>query len=76
VLDRVREHRIVRAADGRVRCHDVLLDCLVTLAARRVETGSGALAVQRRGPSVTEGLESMVRRAFALEAERRREERR
>jgi ADP-ribose pyrophosphatase YjhB (NUDIX family) len=74
--------RIVRDPDGRVRYHYVLLDYLATpAAAGRVEAGSDALAAQwcdREALGrldVTEGVESMVRRAFALEAERRREER-
>ena len=66
---------------GPVRYHYVLLDYLVTPTAGRAEAGSDALAVQwceldaLGGLDVTEGVESMVRRAFALEAERRRKER-
>ena len=73
--------RIVRDDEGRVRYHYVLLDYLVTPTAGRAEAGSDALAVQWCEPDelggldVTEGVESMVRRAFALEAERRRKER-
>jgi ADP-ribose pyrophosphatase YjhB (NUDIX family) len=73
--------RIVRDDEGRIRYHYVLLDYLVTPTAGRAEAGSDALAVQwcepdaQHGLDVTEGVESMVRRAFALEAERRRKER-
>lgn len=72
--------RIVRDSDGRLRYHYVLLDYLATPTAGRAEAGSDALAVQwceldaLGALDVTEGVESMVRRAFALEAERRREE--
>ncbi len=75
--------RIVRDAAGRVRYHYVLLDFLATL-----EGGSGGLA--RAGSDaaalrwssleelarldVTEGLEPMIRRALAMDAERRRQE--
>ncbi|HEY7142099.1 MAG TPA: NUDIX domain-containing protein [Methylomirabilota bacterium] len=59
-----------------------LPDYLATPAAPgRVEAGSDALAAQWCDQDAlgrldaTEGVESMVRRAFALEAERRREER-
>jgi ADP-ribose pyrophosphatase YjhB (NUDIX family) len=73
--------RIVRDDDGRVRYHYVLLDYLATPTAGRAQAGSDALAVRWCEPAalggldVTEGIESMVRRAFALEAERRRKER-
>ena len=73
--------RIVRDDEGRVRYHYVLLDYLATPNAGRAEAGSDALAVQWCEPDklggldVTEGVESMVRRAFALEAECRRKER-
>ena len=73
--------RIVRDDEGRVRYHYVLLDYLATPTAGRAEAGSDALAVQWCEPDalggldVTEGVESMVRRAFALEAECRRKER-
>ena len=73
--------RIVRDDEGRVRYHYVLLDYLVTPTDGRAEAGSDALAVQWCEPDglggldVTEGVESMVRRAFALDAERRRKER-
>lgn len=72
--------RIIRDPGGRVRYHYVLLDYLATPTAGCAEAGSDALAVQWCEPAalgaldVTEGVESMVRRAFALEAERRREE--
>ena len=72
--------RIIRDPGGRVRYHYVLLDYLATPTAGRAEAGSDALAVQWCEPDalgaldVTDGVESMVRRAFALEAERRREE--
>ena len=72
--------RIVRDADGRVRYHYVLLDYLTTPTAGHVEAGSDAVAVQwceageLGGLDVTEGLESMVRRALQLDAERRRQE--
>jgi hypothetical protein len=72
--------RIVRDAEGRVRYHYVLLDYLVTPTAGRAEAGSDALAVRWCEPDalgaldVTDGVESMVRRAFALEAERRQKE--
>lgn len=72
--------RIVRDSDGRLRYHYVLLDYLATPTAGRAEAGSDALAVQwceldaLGALDVTEGVESMVRRAFAREAERRREE--
>ena len=63
-----------------VRSHHVRLDHLATPTAGCAEAGADALAVQWCAPDalgalgVTEGVESMVRRAFALEAERRREE--
>ena len=72
--------RIVRDAEGRVRYHYVLLDYLATPTGGHAEAGSDARALQWCAPEalggldVTEGLESMVRRALALEAERRREE--
>jgi 8-oxo-dGTP diphosphatase len=72
--------RIVRDAEGRVRYHYVLLDYLVTPTSGRAEAGSDALAVRWCEPDalgaldVTDGVESMVRRAFALEAERRQKE--
>jgi len=72
--------RIVRDADGRVRYHYVLLDYLATPTAGHVEAGSDAAAVQwceageLGGLDVTEGLESMVRRALQLDAARRRRE--
>ncbi len=72
--------RIIRDPGGRVRYHYVLLDYLATPTAGRAEAGSDALAVQWCEPDalgaldVTDGVESMVRRAFALQAERRREE--
>ena len=58
-----------------------LVDYLATPTAGRAEAGSDALAVQWCEPDalggldVTEGVESMVRQAFALEAECRRKER-
>lgn len=70
--------RIVRDADGRVRYHYVLLDYLATPTAGRAEAGSDVLAVRLREAGelgeldVTEGFLSMVRRALALDAERRR----
>ena len=73
--------RIVRDDEGRVRYHYVLLDYLVTPIAGRAEAGSDALAIRWCEPDalggldVTEGVESMVHRAFALDAERRRKER-
>jgi len=72
--------RIVRDADGRVRYHYVLLDYLATPAAGSARAGSDAQAVRWCEPGalggldVTDGVESMVRRALALEAGRRREE--
>jgi 8-oxo-dGTP diphosphatase len=74
--------RIVRDDDGQVRYHYVLLDYLATPAAGRARAGSDAQAVRWCAPNslagldVTDGVESMVRRALALEAGRRREERR
>jgi ADP-ribose pyrophosphatase YjhB (NUDIX family) len=68
--------RIVRDADGRVRYHYVLLDYLATPTAGHVEAGSDAAAVrwceaeELGALDVTEGLESMVRRALRLDAER------
>jgi 8-oxo-dGTP diphosphatase len=72
--------RVVRDADGRVRYHYVLLDYLATPRAGRPEAGSDAVAVEWRevdalgGSDVTEGLEAMVRRALAMDVERRRRE--
>jgi ADP-ribose pyrophosphatase YjhB (NUDIX family) len=74
--------RIIRDADGRVRYHYVLLDYLAIPIAGSAEAGSDAESVgwyepaQLAGLDVTEGVESMVHRALALEAERRREEQR
>ena len=56
------------------------LDYLATPGAGRLEPGSDALAVEWReaealaAPDVTEGLETMVRRALAMDVERRRRE--
>jgi 8-oxo-dGTP diphosphatase len=72
--------RIIRDADDQVRYHYVLVDYLATPIAGRLEAGSDARAVQWYEPAalggmdVTEGLESMVRRALALDTERRAEE--
>ena len=73
--------RIVRDVDGRVQYHYVLLDYLATPTAGSARAGSDAQAVRwcepdaLAGLDVTDGVESMVRRALALEAGRRREER-
>jgi ADP-ribose pyrophosphatase YjhB (NUDIX family) len=72
--------RIVRDADGRVRYHYVLLDYLARPTAGHVRAGSDAAAVQwcpageLGGLDLTEGLESMVRRALELDAARRQPE--
>jgi ADP-ribose pyrophosphatase YjhB (NUDIX family) len=71
--------RIIRDPGGRVHYHYVLLDYLATPTAGGAEAGPDALAVRWCEPDalgaldVTEGVESMVRRGFALEARRRRE---
>lgn len=76
--------RIIRDPAGRVRYHYALLDYLAIPSAGCAEAGSNAgpdaLAVQwyelgaLGALDVTDGVESMVGRAFALEVERRREE--
>jgi ADP-ribose pyrophosphatase YjhB (NUDIX family) len=74
--------RIVRDVGGRVQYHYVLLDYLATPVAGRPEAGSDAAAVRwcEAGElgqlDVTEGLESMVHQALAVDAERRRREER
>jgi 8-oxo-dGTP diphosphatase len=74
--------RIIRDDEGRVRYHYVLLDYLATPTAGRAEAGSDAHAVRwcamdaLAALDVTEGVESMVRRAVTLEMERQRKENR
>jgi hypothetical protein len=58
----------------------VLLDYLATPRSGRAEAGSDALAIRWCEPGdlaqldVTEGIESMVSRALAMDVERRRQE--
>jgi ADP-ribose pyrophosphatase YjhB (NUDIX family) len=72
--------RIVRDAAGRVRYHYVLLDFLATPEAGTVRAGSDARALRWVAPDelgeldVTEGLDAMIRRALAMDGERRRRE--
>jgi ADP-ribose pyrophosphatase YjhB (NUDIX family) len=72
--------RIVRDAAGRVRYHYVLLDFLATPDGGIAQAGSDAAAVRwtaledLASLDTTEGLEPMIRRALAMDAERRREE--
>jgi ADP-ribose pyrophosphatase YjhB (NUDIX family) len=69
--------RIVRDDDGRVRYHYVLLDFLATPAGGTARAGSDAEALRwvtledLAGLDRTVGLEPMIRRALAMDAERR-----
>ena len=69
--------RIVRGDDGRVRYHYVLLDFLATPAGGTAQAGSDAEALRwvtledLAGLDRTAGLEPMIRRALAMDAERR-----
>jgi ADP-ribose pyrophosphatase YjhB (NUDIX family) len=68
--------RIVRDAAGRVRYHYILLDYLASPAGGHPRPGSDALAVRWCDPGelggleLTEGVETMLHRALAMNAER------
>src|SRR5262245_44353515 len=72
--------RILRDDAGRVRYHYVLLDYLATPRRGQAAAGSDAVAIRWCEPGdlaqldVTEGIESMVSRALAMDVERRRQE--
>jgi ADP-ribose pyrophosphatase YjhB (NUDIX family) len=72
--------RIVRDEAGRIRYHYVLLDFLATPEAGTARAGSDARALRWIAPEelggldVTEGLDAMIRRALAMDGERRRRE--
>lgn len=72
--------RIVRDAEGRVKYHYVLLDFLATPDSGTARAGSDAAALrwveptELAGLDTTEGLEPFIRRALAMDAERRRQE--
>jgi len=68
--------RIVRDDAGHVRYHYVLLDFLATTAEGSATPGSDARALRWVAPEelasvdVTEGLDSMIRRALAMDLQR------
>lgn len=72
--------RIVRDAAGRVQYHYVLVDFLGTPAGGTARPGSDAAGLRWVTPDelvgldTTQGLEPMIRRALAMDAERRKQE--
>lgn len=68
--------RIIRDAEGRVQYHYVLVDFLAIPVGGTARPGSDARALrwttlqELAGLDTTEGLEPMIRRALAMDAER------